>query len=68
MKARFDSMNELIYRLTAALRHATQLELQMGHGINTLDTSMMLNEDMKQARLALARLNDIATKKETADG
>lgn len=65
---RFNAMGELVHNLTAALRHATQLEVKQGHNISSLDTEAMLSEDMRNASIALATYHNLVRKKETTNG
>lgn len=58
MSGRQRASADLCHYLTQALRHATQLELMLGHGIGTGDVLMMLATDIGHANQALADYRD----------
>jgi hypothetical protein len=58
MSGRLRATADLIHHLQQALRHATQLEIMVGHGIQTSDLLMMLATDVGHANQALAEYRD----------
>jgi hypothetical protein len=62
---RFRAAADLTYHLGQALRHATQVEAYLTHGIDTTDALLMLATDVEHAVQALTDYRNAAIKKES---